>query len=117
MVIMRTRVLTLALCCFSPALATASPLVDYDVLTTNGKITGHPAPNVRNTAEFLGIPTRSHLLDNFASHRRYRLIAMDRLLLRTGYVSFQCSIARTPTDGDQQGEYVKSSKSDLCFLG
>jgi hypothetical protein len=46
----------LASCLFPNAFAMASPLGDYDVLTTNGKITGHPAPNVRNTVEFLGIP-------------------------------------------------------------
>jgi cholinesterase len=28
----------------------------YDVVTTNGKITGHDAPGMRNTIEFLGIP-------------------------------------------------------------
>ena len=28
----------------------------YDVITTNGKITGHDAPGMRNTIEFLGIP-------------------------------------------------------------
>jgi hypothetical protein len=52
---MRAHFCTLALC-FSPTLVLSSPLGNYDVLTTNGKITGHPAPDVRNTAEFLGIP-------------------------------------------------------------
>ena len=28
----------------------------YDVETTNGKVTGHLAPEMRNTAEYLGIP-------------------------------------------------------------
>jgi cholinesterase len=28
----------------------------YNVETTNGKITGHDAPGMRNTIEFLGIP-------------------------------------------------------------
>jgi hypothetical protein len=28
----------------------------YDVATTNGKITGHDAPGMGNTIEFLGIP-------------------------------------------------------------
>jgi cholinesterase len=28
----------------------------YDVATTNGKITGHPAPGMNNTIEFLGVP-------------------------------------------------------------
>jgi cholinesterase len=28
----------------------------YDVETTNGKITGHLAPGVSNTIEFLGVP-------------------------------------------------------------
>jgi hypothetical protein len=47
---------TLALTFLSCALATLPPLRDYDVLTANGKITGHPAPSVRSTVEFLGIP-------------------------------------------------------------
>jgi hypothetical protein len=50
---MRTHLCTLVLG-FLPSISSA--LGDYDVLTTNGKITGHPAPNVRNTVEFLGIP-------------------------------------------------------------
>jgi hypothetical protein len=29
---------------------------NYDVETTNGKITGHLAPGMNNTIEFLGIP-------------------------------------------------------------
>lgn len=29
---------------------------DLDVVTSNGKITGHLAPGMRNTAEYLGIP-------------------------------------------------------------
>lgn len=29
---------------------------DFDVLTSNGKITGHLAPGMRNTVEYLGIP-------------------------------------------------------------
>ena len=37
----------------SSAFATAHK---YDVVTTNGRITGHPAPGMRNTIEFLGIP-------------------------------------------------------------
>jgi hypothetical protein len=53
---MRTRFCTLALGLLPCAFAKYSALGDYDVLTTNGKITGHPAPNVRNTVEFLGIP-------------------------------------------------------------
>jgi cholinesterase len=28
----------------------------YDVESTNGKITGHLAPGMRNTVEYLGIP-------------------------------------------------------------
>lgn len=28
----------------------------YDVATTNGIVTGHAAPNLNNTIEFLGIP-------------------------------------------------------------
>lgn len=28
----------------------------YEVTTTNGRITGHLAPGMRNTVEFLGIP-------------------------------------------------------------
>jgi hypothetical protein len=54
--IMRTQLYTLALGLFSRALATGFTLGDYDVVTTNGKITGHPAPNLHNTVEFLGIP-------------------------------------------------------------
>jgi len=53
---MRVQFCTLALFFFSSALTVASSLGQYEVLTTNGKITGHPAPNVRNTVEFLGIP-------------------------------------------------------------
>lgn len=37
----------------SSAFATAQK---YDVVTTNGKITGHLAPDMRNIVEFLGIP-------------------------------------------------------------
>jgi hypothetical protein len=55
-VIMQALYCVLALGFFSPAISAASPLGEYDVSTTNGKISGHPAPNVRNTAEFLGIP-------------------------------------------------------------
>jgi len=29
---------------------------DLDVVTSNGKITGHLAPGMRSTVEFLGIP-------------------------------------------------------------
>lgn len=46
---------TLALALFSSR-TTATPSTAYDVVTTNGAITGHDAPNVRNTIEFLGIP-------------------------------------------------------------
>ena len=53
---MRAQLYTLAIVLFSNGLVEASALGDYDVLTTDGKITGHPAPNVRNTVEFLGIP-------------------------------------------------------------
>lgn len=28
----------------------------YDVVTSNGRISGHPAPGMRDTIEFLGIP-------------------------------------------------------------
>lgn len=52
---MRTRLCTVALGLLSPVFAKIFPLDDYDIFTTNGKITGHPQPNLRNTAEFLGI--------------------------------------------------------------
>lgn len=29
---------------------------NYDIVTTNGKIIGHPAPGMQNTIEFLGVP-------------------------------------------------------------
>jgi hypothetical protein len=56
---MRSRVLcSLALEAFvsCTALAPAQQKYDLDVLTSNGKITGHVAPGMHNTAEFLGIP-------------------------------------------------------------
>jgi len=53
---MHIRFCTLALGLLPYAFARSSALGGYDVVTTNGKITGHPAPNVRNTVEFLGIP-------------------------------------------------------------
>jgi hypothetical protein len=53
---MRPQLYTLAIALSCNALGAASYLGDYNVITTNGKITGHPAPNVRNTVEFLGIP-------------------------------------------------------------
>jgi hypothetical protein len=42
--------------CVSFALATAQQTYDLDVVTSNGKITGHLAPGMRSTVEFLGIP-------------------------------------------------------------
>jgi hypothetical protein len=48
---------SLALSAFvSFALATAQQKYDLDVVTSNGKITGHLAPGMRKTVEFLGIP-------------------------------------------------------------
>lgn len=38
------------------ALAFANPSRRYQVTTANGKVTGHLAPHVRNTVEYLGIP-------------------------------------------------------------
>jgi hypothetical protein len=35
---------------------TPAAALSYDVSTTNGKITGHLAPGMRNTIEYLGIP-------------------------------------------------------------
>jgi hypothetical protein len=37
-------------------LAAAAQKSDLDVVTSNGRITGHLAPGMRNTVEFLGIP-------------------------------------------------------------
>lgn len=56
MVAMRTQLYALVFTNVFRALTAAFSLGGYDVLTTNGKITGHPVPNVRNTVEFLGIP-------------------------------------------------------------
>jgi cholinesterase len=42
--------------CVSFALATTQQKYDLDVVISNGKITGHLAPGMRNTVEFLGIP-------------------------------------------------------------
>lgn len=70
---MRTGIYTVALSLLSSVFATASPIGDYKILTTNGKITGHPTPNVSNIAEFLWDP--------FISHHRYPLIVMNRLSL------------------------------------
>ncbi|GAB7325729.1 hypothetical protein MBLNU13_g09689t2 [Cladosporium sp. NU13] len=36
--------------------AAAAQKSDFDVVTSNGKITGHLAPGMRNTVEYLGIP-------------------------------------------------------------
>jgi len=38
------------------AAAAAVQKSDFDVVTSNGKITGHLAPGMRNTVEYLGIP-------------------------------------------------------------
>lgn len=38
------------------AIALAGPPRKYEVITANGKVTGHLAPNVRDTVEYLGIP-------------------------------------------------------------
>lgn len=36
--------------------AAAAQKSELDVVTSNGKITGHLAPGMRNTVEYLGIP-------------------------------------------------------------
>lgn len=38
------------------AAAAAVRKSDFDVVTSNGKITGHLAPGMRNTVDYLGIP-------------------------------------------------------------
>ena len=57
---MRVQVLcSLALNAFVSCAALAAAQqqkYDLDVVTSNGKITGHLAPGMRNTVEFLGIP-------------------------------------------------------------
>jgi cholinesterase len=40
----------------SCTLADAQQKYDLDVVTSNGKITGHLAPGMRHTVEYLGIP-------------------------------------------------------------
>lgn len=51
----------LASCAFAlaavvPSTCTLAAAQKYDVVTTNGRITGHLAPGMRDTVEFLGIP-------------------------------------------------------------
>lgn len=57
---MRVQVLcSLALNAFVSCAALAAAQqqkYDLDVVTSNGRITGHVAPGMRKTAEFLGIP-------------------------------------------------------------
>ena len=45
-----------ALVSLTLAAAAAVQKSDLDVVTSNGKITGHLAPGMRNTVEYLGIP-------------------------------------------------------------
>jgi hypothetical protein len=54
---MRTLVVcSLALTAFVSGTLAASQKYDLDVVTSDGKITGHIAPGMRNTVEYLGIP-------------------------------------------------------------
>ena len=105
-VIMRTGIYTVALSSLSSVFATASPIGDYNILTTNGKITGHPTPNVSNITEFLGILYAQppvgplHFASPLPPDSNESFVA----------VNWVCSndqvMVGGRTDGNRQGEYV-----------